>query len=338
MILGGHGITAWGDTSDECEARSLEIIATAQKFIDERGKPDPFGETVTVPLPAAERRARAAALAPYIRGLASTDKPQLGHYSDHPAVLDFVGSEKLAAAGGPGHVLPGPLPAHQGPPHGPRPAAGRAARRRDRPAARAARRLPGGLPGLLRALRDRGLAADARRRPGDRPRPRRRHVQLRRGQADGAGRGRVLPQRDQRDARRGGDLDLRRRSRRARSSASSTGNWRRPSSAAAPGRSPWRAGSPWSPAAARASAGPPRQRLAAEGACVVVADRDAGAAATVAAELGAGGIVAGDVAVPVTADVTSEADVAAAVRRGRSRLRRRRPGGEQRRACRSPSR
>ena len=34
VILGGHGITAWGDTSDECEARSLEIIAAAQKFID----------------------------------------------------------------------------------------------------------------------------------------------------------------------------------------------------------------------------------------------------------------------------------------------------------------
>src|SRR6516225_8633485 len=33
VILGGHGITAWGDTSAECEARSLEIIATAQRFI-----------------------------------------------------------------------------------------------------------------------------------------------------------------------------------------------------------------------------------------------------------------------------------------------------------------
>jgi rhamnulose-1-phosphate aldolase/alcohol dehydrogenase len=96
VILGGHGITAWGDTSDECEARSLEIIATAQKFIDERAKPQPFGKTIIEPLPEAERRARAAALAPYVRGLASTDKPQLGHYSDHQAVLDFAGSEKLA--------------------------------------------------------------------------------------------------------------------------------------------------------------------------------------------------------------------------------------------------
>jgi len=96
VILGGHGITAWGDTSDECEARSLEIIAAAQQFIDERGKPRPFGSAVIEPLPQTERHARAAALAPYIRGLASTDKPQLGHYSDHPAVLEFTGSERLA--------------------------------------------------------------------------------------------------------------------------------------------------------------------------------------------------------------------------------------------------
>src|SRR5580698_1676216 len=49
------------------------------------------------------------------------------------------------------------------------------------------------------------------------------------------------------------------------------------------------------------------QRLAAEGACVVVADRDAASAAEVAAGLGSA-----DVAVPAAADVTSEADVLAA--------------------------
>src|SRR5580658_2810121 len=37
VILGGHGITAWGATSDECEAHSLEIIATAQHYLDSRG-------------------------------------------------------------------------------------------------------------------------------------------------------------------------------------------------------------------------------------------------------------------------------------------------------------
>src|SRR6201996_8988286 len=64
VILGGHGITSWGDTSDECEARSLEIIATAQKFIDEHGKPHPFGRQLIEPLPETGRRVRAAALAP----------------------------------------------------------------------------------------------------------------------------------------------------------------------------------------------------------------------------------------------------------------------------------
>jgi rhamnulose-1-phosphate aldolase/alcohol dehydrogenase len=102
VILGGHGITAWGETSDECEARSLEIINRAQQFIVERGATRPFGPMIFEPLPETQRRARAAALAPVIRGLASTDKPQLGHFTDSPAVLEFTGSEKvftLAALG-----------------------------------------------------------------------------------------------------------------------------------------------------------------------------------------------------------------------------------------------
>ncbi|QLH20459.1 bifunctional aldolase/short-chain dehydrogenase [Streptomyces sp. Rer75] len=89
-ILGGHGITAWGDTSTECEANSLRIIRTAEKFLAERGRTDPFGPVVHAPLPPAERRARAAALAPVIRGLASTDRPQVGHFTDSDTVLDFV--------------------------------------------------------------------------------------------------------------------------------------------------------------------------------------------------------------------------------------------------------
>jgi rhamnulose-1-phosphate aldolase/alcohol dehydrogenase len=104
VILGGHGTTAWGATSAECEARSLEIIRTAQAFLDARGAAEPFGGVMTgfEPLPAPERRARAAALAPIIRGLASTDAIQVGHLTDSPAVLDFCQREalfRLAALG-----------------------------------------------------------------------------------------------------------------------------------------------------------------------------------------------------------------------------------------------
>ena len=43
VILGGHGITAWGASSAQCEANSLEIIGAAQRFLDETGRPDPLG-------------------------------------------------------------------------------------------------------------------------------------------------------------------------------------------------------------------------------------------------------------------------------------------------------
>ncbi|MGR6740970.1 bifunctional aldolase/short-chain dehydrogenase [Microbacterium sp. F1-18] len=98
-ILGGHGITAWGDTSDEAEANSLWIIETAQAYIDEHGAAEPFGGVRAgfEALPETERRARAAALAPTIRGIASTDKPMVGHYTDADVVLDFLASEKAPA-------------------------------------------------------------------------------------------------------------------------------------------------------------------------------------------------------------------------------------------------
>ena len=104
VVLGGHGITAWARTSEECEARSLEIIRTAAEFIAARGRPEPFGPMIGgyEPLREAERHARAAELAPVIRGLASTDRPQVGHYSDAEVVLDFISRAehpRLAALG-----------------------------------------------------------------------------------------------------------------------------------------------------------------------------------------------------------------------------------------------
>ncbi|MFE3587946.1 bifunctional aldolase/short-chain dehydrogenase [Streptomyces niveus] len=103
-VLGGHGITAWGNTSRECEENSLSIIREAERFLAERGRPEPFGPPLEGygPLPGDERRARAAALAPLLRGLASTDRPQVGHFTDSEPVLDFLsraGHPRLAALG-----------------------------------------------------------------------------------------------------------------------------------------------------------------------------------------------------------------------------------------------
>ncbi|UYM03348.1 bifunctional aldolase/short-chain dehydrogenase [Solicola gregarius] len=109
-ILGGHGITAWGGTSEEAERNSLWIIDTAAAYISENSKAEPFGSALEgyAPLPEAERRARAAALAPTVRGLASTDsfadtgRGMVGHFDDSSVVLDFLASSehpRLAALG-----------------------------------------------------------------------------------------------------------------------------------------------------------------------------------------------------------------------------------------------
>ncbi|WUI11632.1 bifunctional aldolase/short-chain dehydrogenase [Kineococcus sp. NBC_00420] len=103
-ILGGHGITAWGDTSAQAEANSRWIIETAEAFLAQNSHPQPFGPVLPghEALEPAARRARAAALAPVIRGIASHDKPQVGHFSDADVVLDFLSRTehpRLAALG-----------------------------------------------------------------------------------------------------------------------------------------------------------------------------------------------------------------------------------------------
>jgi rhamnulose-1-phosphate aldolase/alcohol dehydrogenase len=103
-VLGGHGITAWGATSEQCQANSLDIIRTAENYLAEHGSPEPFGPVLDGygPLSEVDRRARAAALFPVLRGLASTDSPQLGHFTDSAPVLDFLSRaehRRLAALG-----------------------------------------------------------------------------------------------------------------------------------------------------------------------------------------------------------------------------------------------
>jgi rhamnulose-1-phosphate aldolase/alcohol dehydrogenase len=95
-ILGGHGITAWGDTSEQCEKNSLWMIRTAEKYIATKGKKEPFGPVIAAnkPLSLKARHQRAAQLAPLLRGLASTDRRMIGHYTDAPVVLDFLSRKK----------------------------------------------------------------------------------------------------------------------------------------------------------------------------------------------------------------------------------------------------
>ena len=107
-ILGGHGITAWGATSEECEANSLKIIDTAADYLEANSTAEPFGPSLEgyAALPGAERRAKAAAIAPTIRGIASQDRPMVGHFTDSAVVLDFLASTEHPRLAGLGTSCP----------------------------------------------------------------------------------------------------------------------------------------------------------------------------------------------------------------------------------------
>ena len=96
-VLGGHGLTTWGSTSEECEKRSIAAIEKAEAFLKAKGKTDPFGTLVKtrLPLAAADRQIKAAAIAPSLRGIASQDNRMIGHFNDSDVVLDFLASQSL---------------------------------------------------------------------------------------------------------------------------------------------------------------------------------------------------------------------------------------------------
>lgn len=104
IVLGGHGLFTWGETSYECYINSLEVIEQASLYIEERqGKFGPvFGGEKIGSLQKLERRNQAAQIAPVLRGLCSSEKRMIGHFTDDEKVLEFINSHdltKLASLG-----------------------------------------------------------------------------------------------------------------------------------------------------------------------------------------------------------------------------------------------
>ncbi len=96
VILESHGLFTWGDTPKECYETTVRIINKAIAWLDkEAGARPAFGGASVKSPPPAERRAIAARLMPRIRGLISQDIRKVGHFDDSDAVLDFVNSKNL---------------------------------------------------------------------------------------------------------------------------------------------------------------------------------------------------------------------------------------------------
>ncbi|MDE3252374.1 MAG: bifunctional aldolase/short-chain dehydrogenase [Bacteroidota bacterium] len=104
IMLGSHGLFTWGNTAYESYLNTLEVIEICAEYIESAvaRKGTVFGGEKTKSLSPAERKIKAAALAPVLRGFCSSEKHMIGHFSDAERVLDFVNShdlERLAPMG-----------------------------------------------------------------------------------------------------------------------------------------------------------------------------------------------------------------------------------------------
>ena len=97
IVLGSHGLFTWGDTSYECYINSLEVIEKASKYIAAREgkKRAVFGGPKIKNISATKRKKQAVAIAPILRGLCSSEKRMIGHFTDDDRVLQFINSKDL---------------------------------------------------------------------------------------------------------------------------------------------------------------------------------------------------------------------------------------------------
>lgn len=97
IMLGSHGLFTWGDTAYESYVNTLEVVEKCAEFIEEsvRKNGSVFGGKKIDGLAGQQRKEQAAKIAPVLRGLCSSERSMIGHFTDDPRVLDFINSNDL---------------------------------------------------------------------------------------------------------------------------------------------------------------------------------------------------------------------------------------------------
>ncbi|MGY4238147.1 rhamnulose-1-phosphate aldolase/alcohol dehydrogenase [Bradyrhizobium sp. USDA 4449] len=96
VVLGGHGLFTWAETSKSCYEMTLRVIQQAADWLAAHERKPAFGGAKVEAASPEKRRAVAARLMPLIRGKISADERKIGHFTDAPEVLEFVNSSALA--------------------------------------------------------------------------------------------------------------------------------------------------------------------------------------------------------------------------------------------------
>ncbi|XUY27043.1 bifunctional rhamnulose-1-phosphate aldolase/short-chain dehydrogenase [Agrobacterium sp. rho-8.1] len=107
VVLESHGLFTWDNDAKKCYELTLAIINKAIEWFAAKteGKTI-FGGAVAKTLAKDERRAIAARLMPEIRGRIGRDERKLGHFDDQDSVLEFVNSAQLKPLGALGTSCP----------------------------------------------------------------------------------------------------------------------------------------------------------------------------------------------------------------------------------------
>ena len=97
IMLGSHGLFTWGDTAYDCYINTLEVVEKCAAYLEANtGKKKPvFGGEKIEALNQTDRFKQAAALAPILRGLCSSEQKMIGHFTDDARVLEFINSHDL---------------------------------------------------------------------------------------------------------------------------------------------------------------------------------------------------------------------------------------------------
>ncbi len=93
VLLGSHGLFTWGNTQRECYLNSIRTIDELGEFILEHqaAKGNLFGGIDIAPRP--DRQSVATEILPALRGLVSSNRRLIAHYSDDQDALTFAGSK-----------------------------------------------------------------------------------------------------------------------------------------------------------------------------------------------------------------------------------------------------
>ncbi|MFI4974127.1 MAG: bifunctional rhamnulose-1-phosphate aldolase/short-chain dehydrogenase [Caulobacterales bacterium] len=98
VVMAGHGLICWGETSRDCYETTVELIARAADYLNAQLQERPaFGGEAIASLTRDERAEAAADLAPRLRKLAGDAPRKILHFDDAPEVLEFVGSHDAPA-------------------------------------------------------------------------------------------------------------------------------------------------------------------------------------------------------------------------------------------------